>query len=171
MPFKILLTGKPGCGKTTLVNKVLDAFPGDAGGFTTRELRVSGVRVGFEVLTLDGRKGILAHRDIVSNKRVGKYGVDLRFLEQVAVPEIKETAERGHLVVIDEIGPMELYSRSFQDAVLKVLNQETPILATIVARSHPFSDAIKQRKDVDLIEVRPDNRETLVNQILEMMTS
>ncbi|PYL63365.1 MAG: AAA family ATPase, partial [Verrucomicrobia bacterium] len=69
------------------------------------------------------------------------------------------------LVVIDEIGPMEIRSPIFRDAVNETLDSEVPLLATIFARSLPFTDAIKSRPDVTLIEVRPDNRERLVSKL------
>ena len=69
------------------------------------------------------------------------------------------------LVVIDEIGPMEIRSAIFRDAVNKALDSEVPVLATIFGRSLPFTDAIKSRPDVTLIEVRPDNRERLVSKL------
>lgn len=70
-------------------------------------------------------------------------------------------------VVIDEIGPMEIRSATFRDAVNKALDSEVPVLATISARSLPFTNAIKSRRDVTLIEVRPDNREKLVSELSE----
>jgi nucleoside-triphosphatase len=67
--------------------------------------------------------------------------------------------------VIDEIGPMEIRSPIFREAVNETLYSEVPLLATIFARSLPFTDAIKSRPDVTLIEVRPENRERLVSEL------
>ena len=91
----ILLTGKPGCGKTTLIRRLLENVPGDVGGFYTQEIREGGRRKGFEIITLDGERGILAHVDIQSSQRLGKYRLDLHALERLAVPAIREAAAQG----------------------------------------------------------------------------
>jgi nucleoside-triphosphatase len=169
MAKNILLTGRPGCGKTTLIQKVLERYPDKAGGFYTCEIRQSGKRVGFEMITLDGQRGILAHVNAHSVHRVGKYGVDLTFLEDNGVGSLKGAIQDGLLVVIDEIGPMEIFSTEFQQAVLHALDSGSPVLATIVYRSNRFSDTIKYRSDVCLIEVRPDNRDVLIDRISNLL--
>jgi len=167
---KTLLTGPPGCGKTTLIRKVVAQLPVPAGGFYTQELRdARRARLGFEIVTLDGQRGTLAHVDIRSPQRVGKYGVDLAALDGLAVEAVRRTLELGRLVVIDEIGPMELLSPRFREIVLDVLESETSLLATVVQRSTPFTDLLKRRPGLTLLEVRPDNREVLPARILSML--
>lgn len=169
MTTKILLTGRPGCGKTTLIRTVLERYPGKAGGFYTQELRVAGVRTGFEVHTLDGQRGLLAHVEIRGPEKVGKYGVDLDFLEKEGIPQIELAVLRGYLVVIDELGPMEFKSSRFRQVVINTLHEDVPLLGSIVARPDPFGDMIKGRADISLIEVRNDNRDTLVDLILQRL--
>jgi nucleoside-triphosphatase len=166
---KILLTGAPGSGKTTLIHRVVDKYSGPAGGFYTREIRENGKRKGFEIITLEGERGILAHVDVHSQVHVSKYGVDIAALDRIAVGAIHKTIERGNLVVIDEIGPMEISSPRFQEAVLNALNSDCDLLGTIVKRSTRFTDQIKSRNDVTLIEVHVDNRDQLVGVILSML--
>jgi nucleoside-triphosphatase len=161
----ILLTGKPGSGKTTLIQRLLTHCSLEAGGFLTREVRIGGSRQGFEIATLAGERGILAHVDIRGRHRVGRYGVDLRSLETLGVSAILRAVEAGGLVVIDEIGPMELLSERFRSAVLCALDSGAPLLGTIVWRSTPFTDRIKMRDNVQVIEVRPDNRGAVLNQV------
>lgn len=164
-----MLTGRPGCGKTTIVQRVLKDYAGGAGGFYTREIRKSGVRVGFEVVCLDGRHGILAHVDKPSGMRVSKYGVDLTFLEGVGLPSVRQAIKDKLLVVIDEIGPMENFSKLFRTVVVETFESDVPVLATIVQRPTIFGDAIKRRQDIDLIEVTPDNRNQIPGQIIDML--
>jgi nucleoside-triphosphatase len=159
---KVLLTGRPGCGKTTLIKRVANNLPRSAGGFYTEEIRDSGTRAGFRIVTLDGEEAIFAHVDFKTPDRLGKYGLDLSALERIGVSAIHQAILAQRLVVIDEIGPMEIRSAIFREAVNEALNGGVPILATIFARPLPFTDAIKARPDVKLIEVRPDNRERLV---------
>ena len=164
---KVLLTGRPGCGKTTLVKRVVKNLSQRAAGFYTEEIRDGGIRVGFRLVTLAGDEGVLAHIDFKTSERVGKYGLELSALEAVGVNAIREAMQATRLIVIDEIGPMEIRSLVFREAVNEALDSESPVLATIFFRPLPFTDAIKSRPDVVLIEVRPNNRERLVSELSE----
>jgi len=137
------------------------------GGFYTEEMREGGTRAGFKLVTLDGEEAVFADVDFKTRERVGKYGLNLATLEAVGVKAIREATRTQQLVVIDEIGPMEIRSAIFREALSEALDSSAPILATIVARSLPFADAIKKRRDVTVIEVRPDNREQLVSELSE----
>ena len=66
-----------------------------------------------------------------------------------------------------KLTPMEIRSAIFRDVVNEALDSEGPLLATIFARSLPFTNAIKSRSDVLLIEVRPDNRDRLISELSE----
>jgi nucleoside-triphosphatase len=162
---KILLTGRPGCGKTTLIKRVVKELALPAGGFYTEEMRERGGRVGFKIITLQGKEAVLAHVDFKTAQRVGKYGLDLSGLETIGVEALRTGMRTRRLVVVDEIGPMELRSRIFRDAVSEALDSGAPILATISARSFPFTNALKRRRDVTVIEVRASNREQLVAEL------
>jgi nucleoside-triphosphatase len=164
---KVLLTGRPGCGKTRLIKRVVNDLARPAGGFYTEEMREAGTRAGFKIVTLDGKEAVFAHVDFKTRDRLGKYGLDLSALERIGVGTVRQAVRTRQLVVIDEIGPMEIRSAIFRDAVTEALDSEVSVLATIYARSLPFADAIKSRPDVTLIEVRPENRERLVSQLLD----
>jgi nucleoside-triphosphatase len=164
---RVLLTGRPGSGKTTLIKRILDELPQRFGGFYTEEIRDHGTRVGFKVVALGSGEAVFAHVDFTTPERVGKYGLDLSALEAVGVNAIREAVQAERLIVIDEIGPMEIRSVVFREAVNDAFDSELPVLATIFSRSLPFTDGIKSLPDVVLIEVRPDNRERLVSQLSE----
>ena len=167
MSQRVLLTGRPGSGKTTLIKRILNEVPQRFGGFYTEEIRDHGARVGFKVVALEGGEAVFAHVDFTTPERVGKYRLDLSALEAVGVNAIRKAVQGKRLIVIDEIGPMEIRSAPFREAVVDALDSELPVLATIFLRSLPFTDAIKSRPDVELIEVRPNNREELVPQMSE----
>jgi nucleoside-triphosphatase len=156
-----LLTGRPGVGKTTCLRRTLERLTVPAGGFFTEEVREEGERVGFTLVTLDGQRVILAHRRRRGGPRVGKYGVDVEALDRVGVPAIQDAVRRRALVVIDEIGKMELASRPFRRAVEEALVTEVAVLGTILRAPHPWADGIKRRAGVAVLEVTPANREEL----------
>lgn len=171
MQTKLLLTGLPGCGKTTLIREVIAQIPGPISGFYTQEIRSAGRRLGFNLLTLDGKQRVLAHVDIRSSHRVGKYCVDIAVLDELAVPALYHGIEENGLVVIDEIGPMEILSACFRQAVLEVLERPVRVFGSIARRSIPFTDAIKARSNIELIEVRPEHREQLRRDLIVRLST
>ncbi len=166
-----LLTGPPGSGKTTLIMRVIEGVKERAGGFITREIREKGVRKGFKIITLEGDEGILAHVDIRSDRKVGKYGVDLKAMEEKANPSLIKALEEKDIIVIDEIGKMELMSKAFIDVLNKVLNSEKPVIGTIMKKPHPVADRIKSLPFVQVIEVGDKAEETLRKWLSEYLSS
>ena len=132
--IKILLTGHPGSGKTTTVREVVKRLLGRVpmSGFFTEELREGGRRVGFQGVTLDGRSFPLAHLRTSGSLRVGPYGVDLAGLESIGIDALTPK-DAGALVVLDEIGKMECLSEAFKARVRRLLDDETPLIATVAA--------------------------------------
>jgi nucleoside-triphosphatase len=163
---KILLTGRPGTGKTTLIRRVVDNLTLPVGGFYTEEIRERSERVGFKIVTLDDEEAVLAHVRFTTAHRVGKYGLDLSALE-IGIGALRTAVRARRLVVIDEIGPMEIKSSTFCDGVKEALDSSAPVLGTITARSFPFTNALKKRRGVTLIEVHRANREQLVFELSE----
>jgi|SRR5882724_3945305 len=170
MTRKVLLTGRPGCGKTTLIKRVVNEVARPAGGFYTEEIREHGARVGFKIVTLEGKEVVFAHVDFKIPRRVGKYGLDLCALDTIGADAVRTAVRARQLVIADEIGPMEIRSSTFRDVVNEALDGGAPILGTITARSFPFTDAIKNRPDVILLEVRSENRERLVSELSEQFS-
>lgn len=165
----ILLAGRPGVGKTTVIKQVVDMLGGEAGGFYTEEIRQGGRRLGFRIITLEGEEGVLAHVDIKGAPRVSKYGVNLKDLEKVGVAALKRAIEERRYVVIDEIGKMELYSQEFRRAVVGALESEKTVLGTVMAGPHPWVDALRARPQVTVLTITERNREGIAQRILEML--
>jgi len=165
----ILITGKPGVGKTTLIIKLIEELDLNAGGFYTQEMRLGGRRVGFKIITLDGKESILAHIDIKSPYRVSKYGVNLEGLEKVGVESIWRALENNKIIVIDEIGKMELFSPRFKEAINSALNSDKITIATILLAPNPYTDKIKRRQDVKLFYLTQENREKVKEEIKDIL--
>jgi nucleoside-triphosphatase len=168
--IRLLLTGPPRCGKTTVVQKVVARFPGKAAGFYTREVRKGGVRVGFEIVTLDGRTALLSHVDFPGPCRVGKYGVDLENFHRLALPAL-EAAPGVALIVVDEVGKMECFSKPFIEAMERLWRRPLPLLITVAAKGGGYLAAIKEKPDKILLTVTPANRDELPRKILHLLLS
>jgi nucleoside-triphosphatase len=171
-----LVTGKPGSGKITLLLRVAERLRSigiRVGGMITRETRVSGVRVGFEILDLASkRRGNLAVKG-EGKPRVGKYVVNVGDLEEVGVKAILDALREADVVFIDEVGPMELYSRRFKEAVRQASNSGKPLLATIHYRVRDsLIWELKSNPKARIFEVSPENRDRLVEDLtLEIQRS
>ncbi len=132
------MTGPPGVGKSTLVSKVIMRLKSAGvivGGCTTYERRSKGARMGFEILDLStGRKGELASVETKLGPRVGRYRVNLTDLAEIGAAGLVAAASSSELIVIDEIGPMELVSPEFRRAVKRCIESGKPILAVVHER-------------------------------------
>lgn len=169
LPPRLLLTGPPQCGKTTVVRRVVAAFPGRAAGFYTQEVREAGRRVGFEIVTLDGHRAWLSHVDFRGPHRVGKYGVSLENLHQVALPAL-EPRPGVDLIVVDEVGKMECLSPRFVAAMERLWEAPVPLLITVALKGGGFIQKIKEKPGGKLIPVTPDNRDDLPALLLALLT-
>jgi nucleoside-triphosphatase len=165
----IFVSGLPGCGKTTLIMEVLKELNLPVGGFYTQEIREGGVRKGFKIITLDGKEGILAHVDIKSPYKVSKYGINIKDLEEIGVNSILDALKENKLIVIDEIGGMEIKSEKFKKAVLIVLNRKNKVFGTITLKSNPFADKIKQRTDTKVFYLTKENREKVKKDVKKLL--
>ncbi len=169
----VALTGRPGIGKTTIAvaaAKALRAKGLIVDGFYTREVREGVVRRGFELVDFStGEREILAD---VSGQgpRVGKYRVNLKGLEEF-VPRVMERAlSSAHVVLCDEVGPMELLSPSFRRSVSKIL--DSPVKAIVVVHrsmSDPLMRAFARHPEGLLLEVTEENRDGLSGEVVRAL--
>lgn len=166
----LLVTGPPGCGKSTLILHLAGRLPVKARGFTTAEIRtLAGTREGFRITTLSGKEGILAHKKrFKTGPRLGSYRVNLKDLEEIGAAEIEAALEdpAAELIVIDEIARMELFSLRFREAALRALDSPKPLLGTLQIRRDPFLDSVRTRTDTIIFEIARGNLEDMENRIL-----
>ena len=166
----LLLTGRPGIGKTTIVKHIAQTLGDRAGGFYTEEIVGPGGRKGFRIITLDGQQGTLAHVDVHSRSKVGRYGVDVAGFERVGVAALRRAIKSAEIVIFDEICKMELFSSQFKSTVLKSLDSRKPLIATAMLESHPWVDALKRMPGVTAIEVTKQNREAMFQRAMQWLT-
>lgn len=163
----ILITGLPGVGKTTLIRRLAEELKNfHPAGFYTAEIREGGIRKGFELISLDGKKGLLSHIDIKSPYRVSKYKVDIKgfgdFLNSIAF-----SCPATRLIIIDEIGKMECLSDKFRNLIKEILDSDKLVIATIALKGTGIISDVKKRDDIKLFEITQSNRNSLLSEILK----
>jgi len=170
----ILISGLPGCGKTTLVQNVARRLK-EAGvplfGFWTEEVRQRGRRLGFAIELVGGARGTLAREGLREGPKVSRYRVDVKAFEALVLPELQRALDCAApaVLMIDEIGKMELFSGEFERLVTTVLDSQLTVVATIMSRPNPFADAVKARADVKEITLTRTNRECVLACILGIL--
>ncbi len=170
MPKRVAVTGVPGAGKSTLVMRVLDRLGCRAGGVLAREVRLGEKRVGFELIDLQsGEVGTLASAD-GDGPKLGRYRINLAALEDIGAGAIERAVREADLVVIDEVGPMELFSDGFAGAVEAALDSLKPILVVVQMRSrHPL--AVRIKEEFRLFVVTEMNRDDLPGMVASEFSS
>jgi nucleoside-triphosphatase len=169
MGHTLILTGRPGIGKTTIIKAVIAQLGDRAGGFYTEEIQGPGGRKGFRLITLDGQSAVIAHVDFKSRSQVGRYGVKVDAIDQLGAGTIRSAVEHNPIVIIDEIGKMELFSSQFQSAVLKAVSGSSLVLATAMLSDQPWLAALKALPNVTVWEVTKPNRAPMVERVLRWL--
>lgn len=164
----IFFTGAPSSGKTTVIKKIIHGLKIPANGFYTEEKRIEGKRVGFMMHSLDGKTGYLAHQDIASPFSIRRYGVSIQNIENIAVQAIAPI--NNQVIILDEIGKMECFSPLFMEAAKRALDSPNIVIGTITLGGTDFILEVKNRPDIEIIEVTQENRDQLPNLILDRMT-
>ncbi len=165
----LLLTGRPGAGKTTVIREAVKGLNIRIGGFYTEEIRRGASRTGFRLTTFDSRDVVLAHVDFPGSPRVGRYGVHLDAMKNVAVPSLCKAMESADLIVVDEIGRMELLCQEFVDALGLAAQSAKPLLGTILSAPHPVADGLKASPFVRIRVVRAETRHLVLSELREWL--
>ena len=168
----LLITGLPRSGKTTLIKKILalDSIGEKAAGFFTEEFRKGGKRIGFHIITSpEGKKGLLSQKGLPSPFRVGRYGVNTDVLEELGCQAILQALDTKNIIIVDEIGKMELFSEKFRRSLNKALDSHQKVLATIMERPNVFADGIKKRPDVGLLYLTRKNFGNVFQEVINWL--
>ena len=168
---KILLTGLPGCGKTTAVRQIIENLSCEkVAGFYTEEIRSGDARKGFRWKRLDGAEGRLAHVEIKGRFKVGKYGVDVAGFEEAVVPVLDAGRTDVELFVIDEIGKMECFSEKFVAAIRQLFASEKSVLATVAKKGTGLISEVKKYPNIKLFNLIRSDRERTITEILQVLS-
>jgi nucleoside-triphosphatase len=173
---KIGITGMPSVGKTDTLIKIIKSLEEHGyvvGGMITEPIIEKKKRVGFWVTDWQTReKEVFAHIEYEMKEKVGKYGVDVNALDNIGVPAIARaiTDEETNIIVIDEIGKMEMLSEKFCEMVIEALDSDKPIMVTLHKKSRtPLLQDVRRRDDIRILEVTPVNRNLLPYKIEKIM--
>jgi nucleoside-triphosphatase len=168
---KILLTGLPGCGKTTAVMQIIERLGCKrVAGFYTEEIRKEDKRKGFRWARLDGATGTLAHIGVRGSAKVGKYGVNVASFERQVVPILDLEQSDAKLFVIDEIGKMECFSDKFVAAVQRLFASEKSVLATVAQKGSGLIQEVKDYPGIRLFKLTSENRDETIEEILGILS-
>lgn len=166
MAHVLWLTGSPGIGKTTAIQRVAEALSGqNIGGFYTEEIRHGGVRQGFRLESFRGGSIVMAHVDFPKTYRVGRYGVDV-----AAIDELSSTALSAEpladIYLVDEVGKMECLSARFVQGLRELLDRQCTIVGTIARSGGGLIADLKPRSGSNLWEVTRGNRAEMPARVL-----
>jgi len=168
---KILLTGLPGCGKTTAVMQIIESLNcKKVAGFYTQEIREKDKRKGFRWSRIDGATGVLANVDIKGPLKVGKYGVDVAGFEESVVPVLDIEQSDAELFVIDEIGKMECLSEKFVTAVRRILASDKSVLATVAQKGAGLISEVKNYPGIRVFYLTCQSRDETISKILQILS-
>lgn len=172
--LKIGITGLPGAGKTQALLKVIEMLEDDGkkvGGMITEPIMRRGRREGFYVMDWASKdRKVFASKDIQSKTMVGRYGVDVSALDEVGVKALQHATANCDVIVIDEVGKMEVESEGFVTAVKEALDADKPLLLTLHKKSrNPLLQDIRRRDDVRILEVTQVNRNLLPYKIVKLL--
>lgn len=163
----LFITGLPGVGKTILIKKISEELKSfHPVGFYTAEIKEGGERKGFELISFEGKRGILSHKEVRSPYQVSHYKVDIKSFEDF-LTSIPFSNPLTHLIIIDEIGKMECLSDQFKKILKEILNSGKKVVATISLRGSGLIAEVKEREDVKIFEVTKKNRDSLFLEILK----
>lgn len=174
--LKLLITGRPGVGKSTLFSTIVRELREAGyivGGFMAPEVRQGGQRLGFKVVDLmTGAEAWLARRDVISPIRVGSYGVLVEEASKLVERALVGALEGANVIGIDEVGPMELKLPVFKPLLLKVLDSRKPMVLVIHIRMND-DDILLRLNDARRIVLTFENREiyrkTIPKQVLDAL--
>ncbi len=174
MPNNLLITGSPGSGKTTVLEKVISKIKKKnlkTGGIYCPEIRSEGRRKGFEIVDImTNQSKILAHVNQEQGPKISKYRVNVGNVDDMSESAISRALETADVLMIDEIAPMEIFREEFKRQVRKVLDSEKPLIAVIHKRSKSgFIGEVKSREDTEIFEVNEESREYLPEKLTDLV--
>ena len=166
MAKNIFITGTPGVGKTTLLKKLAhDLSMLVIKGFYKEKIVEDDSTRGFRVVSFDYQEQILAHLFIEGPNKIDGFGVNIDGFEKFILPQLKNL-DMVDLFIFDEIGKMECMSEPFCKGFQKILDIDTPIIATYSHYGPLKFEVLKKRKDTTFLQMTSKNRDDIWKKVL-----
>lgn len=174
MISKVALSGSEGVGKTEVLKKVIEILEKEGhvvGGIITEKEYEGKEPIGLRVIDWHSKNSIIfAHKSINSRIRVGKFGVDIKAFDQIAIPALQWAKDNAEIIVIDEIGKVEQESKQYTELVKEILDMDKMLIVTIHKKGrNPLLQEVKKRDDMRNLEINPINRNVLVFKIVNII--
>lgn len=156
----LILISRKWRNRTGVISRLIPELkksPVRAEGFYTEDIFENRKRVGYLTKTLQGESRILAKSGLPSELCVDRFGVDLQTVETLVVPAIETALRSADLLIMGQIGKMEIASPRFRDITRQALNSPLKIIATVPNYPLKFLNEIRNRPDVLLVEITKEN--------------
>lgn len=163
----VLLSGEPRVGKTTILKKIIQMI-GESNciGFYTEEVRNEFDRIGFDCVSLDGKRQRIADVNLQSDIRMGRYGIDIVAFEDFVLQSISNSSSTSKIIIIDEIGPIQFLSTKFKQQINNILTGPNCVIGTIFYNKHPDIDKIKKIPGIKIYSMTRENRNTILENVI-----
>lgn len=169
-PMKLLLTGLPGTGKTTVIQSLIRHHKNAFWVISAEIPDNEGRRIGFSAETSTGVSGIFAHKHTVESPvQIGDYKVDVRLLDRLFTAPIQAATQTGQLLIIDEIGRMQMLSSDFEHTIRQLFTGNCSVVATI-RYGDQWTKEFTDRRDTLTLVLTHENRD-LVQNVVETIVS
>ena len=176
MNKKIVITGPPRCGKSSLISKLIEYYTTEKNynihGFLTPEVREGGNRIGFNIVDIySGKISHLARvEDFRAKYMIGKYNVFVEEFDKYVETNLSFKDKSIDLIVIDEIGKMELFSEKFKIFLKRIFASNMAILATIGLKlRHSIKNYILNLPSVRLLNLNRQNFQLLFQKVISLI--
>lgn len=174
-PIKIGITGMPGSGKTQTLLRIIQLLEQEGvtvGGMVTEPIVEKHRRAGFQITNwMTKEHAVFAHEGMKSRVRSGKFGINVGALEDLGSRSLADARASADVIVIDEVGKMEVESEAFTKSVVDTLDGNKSIVMTLHKKSrNPLLQDIRRRDELRLLEVTPVNKNLLAFKIVRLLT-
>ncbi|MGI0139704.1 MAG: NTPase [Thermoplasmata archaeon] len=174
-PVKIGITGLPGSGKTQTLLRIIQLLEQEGvtvGGVVTEPIIVKNRRSGFRLVDwLTKEEAVFAHEKLKSRIRSGRYGVNVHALEDLGTRALAGARANADVIVIDEVGKMEVDNDAFTKSIVETLDTSKSIVMTLHKKSrNPLLQDIRRRDELRLLEVTPVNKNLLAFKVVRLLT-
>ena len=174
-PVKIGITGLPGSGKTQTLLRIIQLLEQDGlkvGGIVTEPIVEKDHRAGLRLVDwMTKEEQVFAHETMKSRVRFGRYGIDVHALEDLGTRALEEARKDADVIVIDEVGKMEVESEPFTQSIVESLDSNKSLVMTLHKKSrNPLLQDIRRRDELRLLEVTPINKNLLAFKIVDLLT-